>query len=1004
MNQKLTRMASTPHYKSYKDGKHWVTACLTSVALLGAMAIAPKASAATTEASSTDDTTPVSDESANATTTKQVTLTSPTTDTQSDSATADAATPAAKPDATESDITAGAETSDTVSDATAAKAASTAIDAQQSDKTATKQDTTTTNSQNTTANTATTEKKATTGFTARVGETSNVTMTYVDNKTNQVITSGTQPAPVGTSTTIPVISGGELNGQPTILKLVSYSLDGGQSISNFDPTTGPTVTIPDEANTSLQLNVEVNPVVKTTINYQQKGTNTTTVYTAANEVVAGLTPAKVNAPSGYDTSGDVTVTVTPSDFGASQNLKPMTFEINNATQTVIDSTKDPDGNIATYEQAFNYLAQFGIKLDGTVAIPNYAIAAAVKSVTFTVPIIDKGIVSVRYTHEDQTPLDPSVTNVTVSTDGTGKTEIQANDPENAGKDQTANLKEIILKTAATSTTPAREFIYAFDGYDQASNTFNKAFATMKTFNEDTNSYENTPDESTGNSWYDQMAQKFGVGVPYINDATNKAADKLVQSLSDKGIGTDGSVNATSPDFVSNLTGVQFVYANNQQNPDQIGTFTFEMKTTDGQVLLSTTKPNYDKADGQPVAGAYMSVYYPDGNAGQTYYLPLNYKETLTDQNGQSITLNIPLGFQVVNYTTDNLEKPESNINGSGSAETTNEFGDLNISQQLYKITDPSRDSNFTLIVKLVPAQQTVDYIDDTGAKLTPTKTLNGAYDPATKQANYDKVQGSDVKLANHGALKQIILESSPAGTVLSQSPQGEALGLVPTKYIRYTFNSTDPKGDVVIDAYDVTPDGQHTATVPYDQAVAILKANGIDVDGTDAAPNYFTFETTQNVKFVYAKAAATTPTGPDTTTPTGPDTTTPTGPDTTTPTNPSTPTDNNAGGATTPETNQGTAPAGNGSTAPADNNETTPEQTAGSNGTATNTAPTSTTGNTNASGVVTPTASKGTQSATTNTNKLPQTDEHANSSLALLGLSLMGLVGLGAFVSRKRRD
>ncbi len=50
------------------------------------------------------------------------------------------------------------------------------------------------------------------------------------------------------------------------------------------------------------------------------------------------------------------------------------------------------------------------------------------------------------------------------------------------------------------------------------------------------------------SWYDQMTQLFGLGVPYINDPSNRAADRLIQNLLEKGIGIDGSVKPTATDF------------------------------------------------------------------------------------------------------------------------------------------------------------------------------------------------------------------------------------------------------------------------------------------------------------------------------------------------------------------------------------------------------------------------------------------------------------------------
>ena len=378
---------------------------------------------------------------------------------------------------------------------------------------------------------------------------------------------------------------------------------------------------------------------------------------------------------------------------------------------------------------------------------------------------------------------------------------------------------------------------------------------------------------------------------------------------------------------------------------------------------------------------------------------------LTSLDGQPIDIDVPMGYQVVKFTRDNLVQVDK-AQYAGATITINGAleNDPALTAQYFNAIDPSMDSKYTLVVKLLSAKRRWNYFDEAGTQLTPTKTLNGAYDATAKQANYDKLPGAVVSLANHGALQQIIVENSPTGVYFGNTPQGKALGMVSEKYTRYTFDPADPKGVVTVEAYDTPEDIKLSTKVPYDVAVAVLKANGLDVDGTVSAPSYFTFEISQGVQFVYAKVTPDDKTPDGNTTPSTPNGTAPTTPVT----NPSTtPTDNNVGGIT-PETNLGMTPADNNSNNSATNNETAPttvpEQAAGTNGTATNSAPTVTTGSANASGVTAPSQTKVTPSATTNsTDKLPQTDEQAN-SLALLGLALISLVGLGAFVGRKRRD
>ncbi|WP_054653883.1 LPXTG cell wall anchor domain-containing protein [Secundilactobacillus silagei] len=441
-------------------------------------------------------------------------------------------------------------------------------------------------------------------------------------------------------------------------------------------------------------------------------------------------------------------------------------------------------------------------------------------------------------------------------------------------------------------------------------------------------------------------------------------------------------------------------------------------TTDGQVLQTQTAPNYVVPKDKNVHYGGMDTLYPV-DPSQVLYQSWGYQEKLTSSDGQSINIDVPMGYQVVSSKPVNLVQVTKD-RYTGATITINGVleNDPDLKAQYFNMKDPSQDSVYTLIVKLLPAQTTVNYVDETGTQLTPTKTLNGAYDAAMKQASYDKLPGAEVSLASHGALQQIIVENSPTGSYLGNTPQGVALGMVPYKYARYTFDPVNPKGEVTVEAYDTSDNIKLSTKLPYDEAVVTLKANGLDVDGTVAAPNYFTFETIQGVQFVYAKVAPTTPDGnPDKTPDNNPSptdgTTTPTDNNagsTTPETNPSiTPTDNNAG-STTPETNLGTTPTGDDSNKPATNNETAPatapKQAVRTNGALTNVTSAAITSSANASGVTTPTQTEVVQSrlATTTTGKLPQTDERTSSSLALLGLSLMSLVGLGTFVGRKRRN
>ena len=149
-------------------------------------------------------------------------------------------------------------------------------------------------------------KAATTGFTARTGETSQVTTSYYDTENHASIGGATEAIPVGTSMAIPAFTVNTVNGKQGVFKLMSYMLDG--TTYDIDPITGATVTIPNEAATTLQLNVVVNPLAYQKIIYQQQHATNTTGATIAYATAADQTPNTVNPTAGYDTTSRKTVT------------------------------------------------------------------------------------------------------------------------------------------------------------------------------------------------------------------------------------------------------------------------------------------------------------------------------------------------------------------------------------------------------------------------------------------------------------------------------------------------------------------------------------------------------------------------------------------------------------------------------------------------------------------------------------------------------------------------
>ncbi|KRK33141.1 MucBP domain-containing protein [Loigolactobacillus bifermentans] len=895
MKQKAAKMNTKTRYRLYKSGKLWLIAGLTSVALFDFVMLAPTAQAATPDATTsqvtaTTETTADSAATGASADTAASTLTSETTKTAAAAVTSSAPTTtstdttaaqqtttnadttATKQDTSSAATTVSQQMTTTATDTTASKqAATTATPA----KTATTQATTakvTTDKNSVTlpasqtktavAATTTTDQQTTTALTGRTETTAQVTTQILAD--GQLFDQNTTAIPVGTELTpdaqyLVTDNAGQLH----LLQYVGYALNGGNQVESDK------IVIPDADTVALALNYTVDPALSLPVAYMIDNGKQVT----GSEIIGSYTADSVpeyHASQNFDSTGKETITLYFSALAQSGQLSgsatpaKVTFELDSQAKTATlttDTTETID-----YDEAVQTLAANGIQLDGTVYIPNYLDFAQYERIEFTsYPAAVAGThqVAVSYTYADGAAIDPTEpAAILTATDS----QLTADDQITTGGYATTlnsniagdsrnnallggTLKQIIL------TTADRTYTYALSDYDNG--TFNKIYVTMKANNDDGTSQATSQLQAgtDDKNWYDENATELGFGIPYLNDSTNKAADKLLATLLAQGIGIDGTVNfSTYADFAK-FDQIQFVYAGQGfANPGQIAQVTYTAQTTTGQRISTSVYPTNVSLKGDLLSA---SVSVPVIEDGQPHYLFSAYAQTLTDVNGNPIQVSLPfIGiFKDLTETaaTQNLVELPADyqwdggyITDTGSVTTIPGYTNQN-----FAIIDPTQPTNLVQTIEEVPSQITAHYENTQGIALTADHILQSTL-VSGPQATADALTAAQLTLNAHGALQQIVLETSDALQALQPAGIGAQLGLPSTKYVRYTFNSDQT---VLVETYDDPATIISSTQLSTADATAELTAAGIGTDGSVNMPNLIRFDITKAVTFTYQPAS-----------------------------------------------------------------------------------------------------------------------------------------------------